>query len=154
MLTREEFHNLLQSGPILLDGATGSNLQKEGMPRGCCTEQWVLEHPDALLALQRRYALAGSKILYALVMLKNMFVPSAGSAAYPVAQFVDARLVVFVAVGILLSGFLQEKLPLLKQYIFSREVHTLEMLYLPLLYFICIVSLVSSTYNPFIYFRF
>ena len=65
MLTREEFHNLLQSGPILLDGATGSNLQKDGMPRGCCTEQWVLEHPDALLALQRRYALAGSKILYA-----------------------------------------------------------------------------------------
>ncbi len=91
---------------------------------------------------------------YAIVMLKNMFVPSAGSAAYPVAQFVDARLVVFVAVGVLLSGFLQEKLPRLKQYIFSREVHTLEMLYLPLLYFICIVSLVSSTYNPFIYFRF
>ena len=65
MLTREEFHNLLQAGPILLDGATGSNLQKAGMPRGCCTEQWVLEHPHALQDLQRRYAHAGSKILYA-----------------------------------------------------------------------------------------
>ena len=65
MLTREEFHNLLRKGPILLDGATGSNLQKAGMPRGCCTEQWVLENPHALTALQRRYAEAGSQILYA-----------------------------------------------------------------------------------------
>lgn len=65
MLTKDQFHDLLRSGPILLDGATGSNLQKVGMPRGCCTEQWVLEHPDALQDLQRRYALAGSRILYA-----------------------------------------------------------------------------------------
>ena len=50
---------------MLLDGATGSNLMKAGMPRGCCTEEWVLAHPEALVALQRRYARAGSKILYA-----------------------------------------------------------------------------------------
>lgn len=65
MLTREEFHALLEGGPLLLDGATGSNLMKRGMPRGCCTEQWVLEHPDAMLELQRSYAQAGSRILYA-----------------------------------------------------------------------------------------
>lgn len=64
MLTKEQFHALLAQGPMLLDGATGSNLQLAGMPRGCCTEQWVLEHPDALLALQQRYAEAGSQILY------------------------------------------------------------------------------------------
>ncbi len=62
MLTREEFYNMC---PVILDGATGSNLQKAGMPRGCCTETWVLEHPEALLDLQRRYVDAGSKILYA-----------------------------------------------------------------------------------------
>ena len=62
MLTREEFHNL---GPVLLDGATGSNLQKAGMPRGCCTETWILEHPQALLSLQEAYVRAGSRILYA-----------------------------------------------------------------------------------------
>ena len=60
MLTKEQFHSLLQSGPLILDGATGSNLMKAGMPRGCCTEAWVLEHPDALLALQRAYVEAGS----------------------------------------------------------------------------------------------
>ena len=64
MLTREEFHNLLEK-PLLLDGATGSNLMKAGMPRGCCTEQWILASPEALVALQRKYVAAGSNILYA-----------------------------------------------------------------------------------------
>ena len=65
MLTKAEFQALCAAGPVLLDGATGSNLMKAGMPRGCCTEQWVLDHPEALVSLQRRYAEAGSKILYA-----------------------------------------------------------------------------------------
>ncbi len=65
MLTKEKFHNLLGSGILLLDGATGSNLQKAGMPRGCCTETWILEHPQVLQNLQRQYAQAGSQVLYA-----------------------------------------------------------------------------------------
>ncbi len=65
MLTKEQFNLLLSKGPLLLDGATGSELQKAGMPRGCCTEQWVLENPEPLVALQRQYAQAGSNIIYA-----------------------------------------------------------------------------------------
>ncbi len=65
MLTKEEFHTLAASGPLLLDGATGSNLQKCGMPKGCCTEEWVLANPEALVRLQRSYAQAGSQIIYA-----------------------------------------------------------------------------------------
>ena len=65
MLTKSEFSALFQAGPLILDGATGSNLQKAGMPRGCCTETWILEHPDALLTLQRQYVDAGSKVIYA-----------------------------------------------------------------------------------------
>ncbi len=65
MLTREEFIQKLADGVHLLDGATGSNLQKMGMPKGCCTEEWVITHPDALVTLQRRYAEAGAQILYA-----------------------------------------------------------------------------------------
>ncbi len=65
MLTREEFQEKVRHGLRFLDGATGSNLMKAGMPRGVCTEQWVLEHPEPLLRLQRRYAEAGSQILYA-----------------------------------------------------------------------------------------
>ena len=64
-MTRQEFHTLVSKGPLLLDGATGSNLMNAGMPRGCCTELWILEHPEPLVALQRAYAEAGSQIIYA-----------------------------------------------------------------------------------------
>lgn len=65
MLTNEEFSKKCAAGVHLLDGATGSNLQKLGMPKGCCTEEWVITHPEALIKLQRQYAEAGAQILYA-----------------------------------------------------------------------------------------
>lgn len=65
MLTREELQKKFASGVRFLDGATGSNLQKAGMPRGCCTEKWILENPQALISLQQSYRDAGSQILYA-----------------------------------------------------------------------------------------
>lgn len=65
MLTREELQNKIAAGVRFLDGATGSNLRKMGMPRTACTEQWVLENPEPLVTLQRQYAAAGSQILYA-----------------------------------------------------------------------------------------
>ncbi len=65
MITKEEFQALAKDRPLILDGATGSNLQKAGMPRGCCTESWILDHPQALQELQQEYVTAGSQILYA-----------------------------------------------------------------------------------------
>ena len=65
MLTKQEFHDKIASGIRILDGATGSNLRAVGMPRGCSTEAWVLEHPQILQNLQRHYVEAGSQILYA-----------------------------------------------------------------------------------------
>ncbi len=65
MLTKEEFHSRIEQGLRLLDGATGSNLRLAGMPRGASTERWVLENPQVLIDLQRRYAEAGSQIIYA-----------------------------------------------------------------------------------------
>lgn len=65
MLTKEEFRQYLSRGIHYLDGATGSNLRNAGMPKGCCTEIWVLEHPEPLVQLQREYAQAGSQIIYA-----------------------------------------------------------------------------------------
>ncbi len=65
MLTKESLWELTQRGPVFLDGATGSNLMKAGMPRGCCTEEWVLANPEKLIALQRAYVAAGSHIIYA-----------------------------------------------------------------------------------------
>lgn len=65
MLTKEELQAAIARGKRFLDGATGSNLMKAGMPRGCCTEEWVLNHPEPLVALQRSYAQAGANIIYA-----------------------------------------------------------------------------------------
>ena len=65
MLTREAFQEKVKNGLTFLDGATGSNLRNAGMPKACCAEQWILENPEALVALQRGYAEAGSQIIYA-----------------------------------------------------------------------------------------
>lgn len=65
MLSKQELHDKLSQGIRFLDGATGSNLMQAGMPRGACLEEWVLSNPEALVALQRQYAAAGSQILYA-----------------------------------------------------------------------------------------
>lgn len=64
-MTREEFQALAGQGPVLLDGATGSNLRRAGLPVGVSPEQWILEHPQVLLELQRGYVDAGSRIIYA-----------------------------------------------------------------------------------------
>ena len=65
MLTKEQFLQRVSDGMNILDGATGSNLRNAGMPKACCAEQWILENPEPLIALQRAYAQAGSKIIYA-----------------------------------------------------------------------------------------
>ena len=70
-MTKQEFQNLVSRGPLILDGATGSNLMKAGMPKGVCTEQWILEHPAALTKLQQEYVDAGSQIIYAPTFAAN-----------------------------------------------------------------------------------
>ena len=64
-MDREEFDRLIRGRFVLLDGATGTNLLKRGMPRGASTELWALEHPDIVRNLARDYAEAGSEILIA-----------------------------------------------------------------------------------------
>ena len=54
-MTKQEFQKLTENHVLLLDGATGSNLMKAGMPRGVCTESWVLEHKDVIQSLQKAY---------------------------------------------------------------------------------------------------
>ena len=64
-MTKQEFKKLAQQKILILDGATGSNLLKRGMPYGVCTELWVTEHPEVMRKLQREYIEAGSDIVYA-----------------------------------------------------------------------------------------
>ncbi|MFZ3078888.1 MAG: homocysteine S-methyltransferase family protein [Bellilinea sp.] len=59
-----KFLDSIQTGKIIIaDGATGSNLQQRGLPDGKSGEAWVLENPQAILALARDFIAAGAEIL-------------------------------------------------------------------------------------------
>lgn len=70
-MTKQEFAAWTAENIIYLDGATGSNLMKAGMPAGVCPEQWILEHPQVMCELQENYVKAGSNILYAPTFTAN-----------------------------------------------------------------------------------
>lgn len=70
-MKREEFDRLTAKRLVFLDGATGSNLIKRGMPTGVCPEKWILEHEDIFIKLQEEYVEAGSDILYAPTFTAN-----------------------------------------------------------------------------------
>lgn len=63
-MDKNTFRSYLKEKIMVLDGATGTLLQKRGMPLGVCPEQWVLEHPDKLIEIQREYIKAGSNVVY------------------------------------------------------------------------------------------
>ena len=64
-MRREEFAKLASGRVLLLDGATGSELRRRGMPVGVSSEVWAYEHPEVIVELQRAYVDAGSDIIYA-----------------------------------------------------------------------------------------
>ncbi|MDO4333666.1 MAG: homocysteine S-methyltransferase family protein [Eubacteriales bacterium] len=70
-MTKEQFRRLAENKLLFLDGATGSNLQKAGMPTGVCPELWITQHPDLLIELQRSYVEAGTNIVYAPTFTAN-----------------------------------------------------------------------------------
>lgn len=65
-MTKKEFSNyIIEKGPVILDGATGTNLMEAGMPIGVCPEKWIMENPQVLIDLQKSYVEAGTQIVYA-----------------------------------------------------------------------------------------
>lgn len=64
-MNKKEFTDLILKKVVILDGATGTELQKRGMPTDSCPEIWILENPDILIDLQKKYIKAGSDIIYA-----------------------------------------------------------------------------------------
>jgi 5-methyltetrahydrofolate--homocysteine methyltransferase len=50
----------IKERPLLGDGAMGTQLMLAGLEQGACGEAWNLTHPERVLAIQRRYAEAGS----------------------------------------------------------------------------------------------
>ncbi len=48
---------------LVADGATGTNLQKLGLPAGVHPEDWVLDKPEKILMLEQAFVEAGSDII-------------------------------------------------------------------------------------------
>ncbi len=70
-MTKKKFYELCSKKIIYLDGATGSNLIRRGMPSGICPESWILEYPEIMKELQKEYIAAGSDIIYAPTFTSN-----------------------------------------------------------------------------------
>ena len=66
-----DIREYMRKGFVLLDGATGSNLQAHGMKAGDCPETWILNHPDVFVELQKQFIEAGSDVLYAPTFTSN-----------------------------------------------------------------------------------
>ncbi|MCR5388805.1 MAG: homocysteine S-methyltransferase family protein [Lachnospiraceae bacterium] len=74
--------------PFILDGATGTELQKRGFNGDTATETWVLEHPDKLKEIQAGYAAAGSNVVYAPTFAANRLKLKEHAIDMPVSELV------------------------------------------------------------------
>jgi 5-methyltetrahydrofolate--homocysteine methyltransferase len=63
-VNKTRIKTLLKKRILILDGATGTELQKRGMPAGVCPEWWCTENPEVIQAVQREYGEAGADMVY------------------------------------------------------------------------------------------
>ncbi|MBD3320698.1 MAG: 5-methyltetrahydrofolate--homocysteine methyltransferase [Chitinivibrionales bacterium] len=77
-MTRDTFKNLCSKNLLILDGATGTEFIRRGMPGSVCTEQWALDNKDTVAAMQREYKHAGSALVYT---------PTFGGNRYKLSEF-------------------------------------------------------------------
>lgn len=59
----EVLQRLLSKGPVVTDGAWGTQLQARGLPIGACPEEWNLSRPGDVEAVARGYVEAGSQVI-------------------------------------------------------------------------------------------
>jgi len=65
--------NLLSLGPVLTDGAWGTELQRRGLPLGACPDVWNLEQPEKVEQVAFAYVAAGSRIILTNTFGANRF---------------------------------------------------------------------------------
>jgi methionine synthase I (cobalamin-dependent) len=65
---------LLTGGPVVTDGAWGTQLQLRGLPIGECPDPWNLSHPDKVEEVARAYVEAGSQVILTNTFGANRFI--------------------------------------------------------------------------------
>lgn len=54
---------LISDGPVITDGAWGTQMQARGLPAGECPDAWNLSHPTIVEEIPRAYVRAGSRVV-------------------------------------------------------------------------------------------
>src|SRR6185503_16953772 len=57
------FEKLIADGPVVTDGAWGTQLQTRGLTIGEFPDAWNLTHPDLVAEVARAYVNAGSQVI-------------------------------------------------------------------------------------------
>ena len=103
---KQKIHNLLKKRILILDGATGTELQKREMPSGVCPEVWCLENPAAIQDIHRAYQKAGADIIYTCAFGANRL--KLGQYGFTNVKEINKQLVVLarqaVGSGTLIAG--------------------------------------------------
>jgi 5-methyltetrahydrofolate--homocysteine methyltransferase len=60
---KDNLSKILTKRVVMLDGATGTELYKHGMPAGVCPEEWCLENPAVAASIHSAYCVSGSDIV-------------------------------------------------------------------------------------------
>lgn len=123
MPERTLIETLLSEGPVLTDGAWGTQLQARGLAAGELPDLWNLSHPDAVQEVARAYVEAGSRVILTNTFRANRFALGGQLAADRVADLnragvelslraADGRARVFGSLGpsgkLLLTGEVDE----------------------------------------------
>ena len=66
-------NKLLSTGPVVLDGALGTQLQERGLPVGACPDAWNLTQPEKVEEVARAYVEAGSRVILTNTFSANRF---------------------------------------------------------------------------------
>jgi 5-methyltetrahydrofolate--homocysteine methyltransferase len=72
-MINSKIKNLLTRKIIILDGATGTELQKKGMPAGVCPELWCLENQNIIKEIHTSYLQSQAQIIYTCTFGANRF---------------------------------------------------------------------------------
>ena len=65
---------LIAAGPVLTDGAWGTQLQERGLPLGACPDAWNLTQPAKVEEVARAYVEAGSRVILTNTFGANRFI--------------------------------------------------------------------------------
>ena len=69
----ELIQQLLADGPVLTDGAWGTQMQARGLEPGTCPDVWNLTRPDRVEEVARAYVDAGSRVIITNTFRANRF---------------------------------------------------------------------------------